>query len=98
MYRQDILDRVVAFCDVRGDAFYWRTEPRCWELFRIFQDSQNGPCVSADEIHEYVREHMEPLARWDIPMQERIADICTAWADWDYAVQNYSGLFVGGRS
>ncbi|HEY1603288.1 MAG TPA: hypothetical protein VGG64_27040 [Pirellulales bacterium] len=95
MHKQEILDRVLRFCDVRGDTFHWRQEPARSQLFQIFQDSLAETSVTADEIHEHIRQHMEPMARWHVPMQERVADVCTAWEDWDYAVQNAIGLFAG---
>ncbi|HVU86914.1 MAG TPA: hypothetical protein VHD36_06310 [Pirellulales bacterium] len=87
MQKIEILDRVLAFCDVRGDTFLWRNEPFRSELFALFQESHCGPAVSGDEIMAHVRCHMEPAGRWHVPMQERVADICTAWDDWDYAAQ-----------
>ena len=42
MDKQVILDRVLAFCDVRGDTFNWRREPHRRELFQIFLDSHRG--------------------------------------------------------
>jgi hypothetical protein len=97
MDKQEILERVLGFCDVRGDMFHWRREPFRRELFRIFQDSLNGPMVSADEIHEHVRRFMEPAARWNVPMQERVIEICTAWDDWGYAVENTSAAYADAR-
>ncbi len=88
MQKPEILDRVLAFCDVRGDTFLWRNEPFRSELFRLFQESHAGPGVTGEEIHSYMRLQMEPAGRWHVPMQERVADICTAWDDWDYAAQN----------
>jgi hypothetical protein len=88
MQKHEILDRVFAFCDVRGDTFTWRAEPCRSELFRLFQESHAGPAVTGDEIRDYVHRQMEPVGRWHVPMQERVADICTAWDDWDYAAQN----------
>jgi len=95
MDKQEILDRVLVFCDVRGDAFYWRDEPTRSELFRIFHDAHCGAGITAEEIRAHIRRHMEPCARWNIPMQERVADICTAWDDWQYAVDNFVEATVG---
>lgn len=89
MDKQEILNRVLTFCDVRGDAFYWRDEPTRSELFRIFHDSHCAASVTPDEIRAYVRHRMEPAARWNIPMQERVNDICTAWDEWEYAVGSF---------
>jgi hypothetical protein len=97
MDKQEILDRVLSFCDVRGDMFHWRQEPFRGELFKIFQDALAGPSVTADEIHDCVRRFMEPAARWNVPMQERVVDVCTAWDDWSYAVENTAGTFADAR-
>ncbi len=88
MQKIEILDRVFAFCDVRGDTFLWRNEPFRSDLFRLFQESHAGPGVTGDEILAHVRRRMEPDGRWHVPMQERVADICTAWDDWDYASEH----------
>ena len=61
MQKHEILDRVFAFCDVRGDTFLWRNEPFRSELFRLFQESHAGPGVTGEEIHSYVR------YRWSLP-------------------------------
>ncbi len=95
MPKQEILERVLCFCDVRGDTFHWRNEPSRSDLCRTVQEAHTGPGVTGDEIHAFVRRHMEPAARWNVPMQERVADICTAWDDWDYAVQNALGVLAG---
>ena len=95
MQKQEILDRVLEFCDVRGDTFHWRHEPFRGDLFKIFQESHAGPGVSGEDIFDHVRRQMDLAERWNVPMQERIAEICTAWDDWDYAVQNISGVLVG---
>jgi len=97
MDKQEILERVCRFCDVRGDTFRWRREPLRGELFRIFQDSLVSDGVDADEIHEYVRQRMEPATRWNVCMQERVADICAAWDDWNYATQNHASPLAGAR-
>jgi len=92
MQKFETLDRVLAFCDVRGDTFRWRNEPCRGELFRLFQESLSGCGVSGDEIFEHVRSHMEPAARWNVPMQERVLEICTTWDDWNYAAQSLGTL------
>ena len=92
MDKQEILDRVLSFCDVRGDMFHWRDEPFRGELFRIFQDSLAGSGVSADEIHRHILQAMQPAGRWNVCMQERVTEVCTAWDEWNYAVENTVAL------
>ncbi len=94
MDKQAILDRVLAFCDVRGDTFNWRREPHRRELFKIFLDSHHGADASADEIYAYVSRYMDSVCRWNVPMQERVSDIRTTWIEWQYAVESYDRAYA----
>ncbi len=92
MDKLEILDQVLHFCDVQGDYFDWRSEPLRSRLFGIFEQSQYGAEVCAAEIHDHVHERMDARCRWNVPMQERVAAICAAWEDWEFAVQRHRGM------